>query len=392
MKRKQSKQLTAKNTSVVVPYEDVLAGIVDLLEQARRTSARAVNSIMTATYWEVGRRIVEVEQGGKARAEYGEQVVDLLSVDLTARFGKGFGRRNLFQMKAFYLTWPDATQSPNQIVQPLAAQFDSAALARRFPLPWTHYVMLLSVRDQEAQKFYETEALRGGWSKRQLRRQIGTQFYQRTALSRNKAAMLTKGAQAKPEDAVTPEEEIKDPLVLEFLGLKDEYSESDLEEALIQHLQKFLLELGGDFAFVGRQMRLRIGDKWYQVDLVFFHRRLRALLIIDLKLDAFTHADVGQMHLYCNYAKHHWVVPGENPPIGLILCAEKDAALAEYTLEGLSSKIMVSEYLTALPDKKRIEEELIKTRRLLEARQGSGETVLETKRKTNAPKKTKAKK
>ena len=167
-----------------------------------------------------------------------------------------------------------------------------------FPLPWSAYVSLLAVKNEHARSFYETEALRGGWSVRQLDRQIDSQFYERTALSKNKAAMLKKGAKAKAEDITTPEEEIKDPYILEFLGLKDEYSESDLEEALIRHLEFFLLELGGDFTFVARQKRLRVGDEWYRVDLVFFHRRLRCLVLIDLKLGKFTHADAGQMHLY----------------------------------------------------------------------------------------------
>jgi predicted nuclease of restriction endonuclease-like (RecB) superfamily len=202
---------------------------------------------------------------------------------------------------------------------------------------------------------------------RQLKRQIGTQFYQRTLLSKNKAAMLTKGAEAKPEDAVTAEEEIKSPFVLEFLGLKDDYSESELEEALIKHLQAFLLELGGDFAFIDRQRKLRIDDEWYKVDLLFYHRRLRCLIIIDLKLNKMTPGDVGQMHVYCNYAKHHWTLPEENPPIGLILCAGKGATLAKYALEGLPNKIMAADYLTALPDKTLLEEELARTRALLEA-------------------------
>jgi predicted nuclease of restriction endonuclease-like (RecB) superfamily len=178
----------------------------------------------------------------------------------------------------------------------------------------------MALSSEEARRFYETEALRCGWSVRQLDRQISSQFYERTALSRNKTAMLKKSSKA---DLFTPEEEIKDPFVLEFLGLKDEYSESDLEEALILHLEAFLLELGGDFAFVARQRRLRIGDEWYRVDLLFFHRKLRCLVVIDLKLGRFTHADVGQMHLYLNYAKEHWVHDGENPACGRdSLCAK----------------------------------------------------------------------
>ena len=180
--------------------------------------------------------------------------------------------------------------------------------------------------------------------------------------------MLKKGAKPLPEDAVTPEEEIKDPLVLEFLGLKDEYSENDLEEALIHQLENFLLELGGDFTFVGRQRRLRIGDEWYRVDLLFYHRCLRCLVIIDLKLGKFTHADAGQMHLYLNYAREHWTHAGENPPVGLILCAQKDHAVARYALEGLPNKVLAAEYRTALPDEKTLAAEIDKTRRMLEGR------------------------
>ncbi len=168
-----------------------------------------------------------------------------------------------------------------------------------FPLPWSAYVRLMSVQNKEAQKFYEDEALRGGWSVRQLDRQIQSAFFERTLLSKNKVAMLTKGTRAKPEDKMTPEEAIKDPYVLEFLNLKDEYSEKELEENLIQHLESFLLELGGDFTFIGRQKRLRLDDSWFRVDLIFYHRVLKCLIIIDLKIGEFSCADVGQMNMSC---------------------------------------------------------------------------------------------
>jgi hypothetical protein len=166
----------------------------------------------------------------------------------------------------------------------------------------------------------------------------------------------------------SPEEEVKDPYVLEFLGLRDEYSETDLEDALIRHLETFLLELGDDFCFAGRQKRLRTGDEWYRVDLVFYHRRLRCLVLIDLKLGRFTHADAGQMHTYLNYAAEHWTHPGENPPVGLILCAQRDEALARYALDNLPNKVMAAEYRTVLPDEKLIAADLQKTRRMLERR------------------------
>lgn len=358
-------------------YAAVHGDIVALLEAARRAATRSVNAVMTATYWVVGRRIVEGEQGGQERAAYGEALIKRLGGDLSRQFGRGFGQRNLAQMRAFYLAWPadrilqisSAKSSASQIVQmPSAQSLDLSALAQAFPLPWSAYVRLLSVKNPQARAFYETEALRGGWTIAQLNRQIGSQFYERTALSTNKAAMLDKGEMAEPGDALTPEQAIKDPFVLEFLNLKDEYSESDLEDALIQHLADFLLELGDDFAFVGRQRRLRIDDSWFRVDLLFFHRGLKCLLVIDLKVGKFSYADAGQMHLYLNYAREHWMKPGENPPVGLILCAEKGAAEAHYALEGLPNKVLAAEYQTVLPDEKLLAEELDKTRRELEAR------------------------
>lgn len=344
-------------------YSTVLDEITEILQSARRATARAVNTVMTTVYWEVGRRVVEYEQKGATRAAYGEKLLERLSTDLGKRFGRGFGLINLRQMRRFYLEWPDP-----QIRQTVSDESQNPQRVSRalFPLPWSHYVKLLALKKSEARAFYETEALRGGWSVRQLERQINSQFYERTVLSRNKAAMLRKETRPLPEDAVTAEEEIKDPFVLEFLGLKDEYSESDLEEALIKQLENFLLELGGDFAFIGRQRRLRIGNQWFRVDLLFFHRGLRCLVIIDLKLGEFTHADAGQMHLYLNYAREHWMRRGENPPVGLILCAQKDESVARYALEGLPNKVLAAEYRTTLPDEEVLAAELERTHKMIE--------------------------
>ena len=412
------KKIIAKKDNVAArAYSDLLGGVSELLESAHRASARAVNTFMTATYWEVGRRIVEFEQAGKARAEYGEEVLQRLADDLTARFGRGFSRFNLGRFRQFYLVAPadqiratlslKSSDSPIRATPSLVSRGSSisqtvsgkssrthrfpapmpgqailrtasarsslslplADLARAFPLPWSHYVLLMGrSRSPEAFAFYQTEALRGGWSVRQLQRQMDSQFYERTALSRNKAAMLAKGGKARPGDAVSAVEEIRHPLVLEFLGLRDEYSESDLEDALIRHLETFLLELGNDFTFVGRQRRLRIDDEWYRVDLLFFHRRLRCLVIFDLKLGRFTHADAGQMHMYLNYAREHWVQPGENPPVGIILCSGKSEALVHYATDALPNKLLVREYLTALPNEKLLSAELEETRRQIEGR------------------------
>jgi predicted nuclease of restriction endonuclease-like (RecB) superfamily len=357
---------------------------------------------MTATYWEIGRRIVEYEQGGKARAEYGEALLERLSADLTRGFGRGFGVDNLQRFRLFYLAYPPneilaqdgkekyaaplrisgaepqqglilpihttPSGSTRPILQTSSEESRLEHLAPYFRLSWTAYVRLLAVKNKDARRFYETEALRCGWSVRQLDRQINSQFYERTALSRNKANMLTKAVRQRPEDIATAEEEVKDPYVLEFLGLRDEYSENDLEQALIRHLESFLLELGGDFCFVGRQKRLRIGDEWLRVDLVFYHRRLRCLVLIDLKLGRFTHADAGQMHTYLNYASEHWTRPDENPPVGLILCTQRDEALARYALGNLPNKVLAAEYRTVLPDEKLLAADLDKTRRLLERR------------------------
>jgi predicted nuclease of restriction endonuclease-like (RecB) superfamily len=362
-----------------VGYDAVLADVVVLIQDARRAASRSVNAVMTTAYWHVGRRLVEQEQGGARRAAYGEEVLSRLAADLTARFGRGFSVDRLETARLFYLAYPDRLISATPSRKSLApisvtASRSSAAAASTggFQLAWSHYVLLLRrVASDVARAFYEAESLRGGWTVRQLERQIASQFYERTALSRNKASMLRKGSVTKRSDATTPEEEIKDPLVLEFLGLKDEYSESDLEDALIAKLEAFLLEMGGDFAFVGRQRRLRIGSQWFRVDLIFFHRRLRCLVVVDLKLGHFTHADAGQMHLYLNYAREHWTVPGENPPVGLILCASKEDSVVRYALEGLPNKVLAAEYRTTLPDERVIAKALVETRRQIEARQSS---------------------
>ena len=359
-------------------HDAALAEIVELIETARRRTARVVNATMTASYWWIGRRIVLEEQRGAKRAEYGEALIEQLAQRLTAKFGRGFRTTNLKQMRTFYLAYaelhpnvPERSGELAQIRQTASDEFDAlASVAAKLPLPWSHYVKLLNLKNELARRFYEAEALRGGWTVRQLERQINTQFYERTLLSRNKRAMLLRGEARRAEDAVTPEEEIKDPFVLEFLGLKDEYSESDLEEALVRDLETFLIELGGDFTFAGRQRRLQIGDHWFRIDLLFFHRRLRCLVVIDLKLGELDHADAGQMHLYLNYAKEHWTLPGENPPVGLILCSAKDEAVARYALANHESKVLAAEYRTALPDEKMLAEHVARARESLARRVG----------------------
>ncbi len=373
-------------------YTAVLKGLATLVDQARQVSARAVNTVMTATYWEMGRRIVEHEQGGKRRAGYGDELLERLSKDLGERFGRGFSRRNIEQMRAFFLTWPipqtvsalldggrlkHPIKAPGKKAQTVSAVFKKAgkaravelenplmqALSEAFPLPWSHYVRLLTVEDDGARSFYEKEALLNGWSVRQLDRQVATRYYERTGASHRKRTTAAKNALPATGRI---EEAMQEPYILEFLDLKDEYSESDLEAALVGQLEHFLLELGSDFAFVGRQRRLRVGKEWYRIDLLFFHRRLRCLVIIDLKVGRFTHADAGQMNLYLNYAAEHWTHAEENPPVGLILCTERDDAVARYSLGGLPNSVLAREYRIALPKEKKLEEVVAKARRQIE--------------------------
>lgn len=348
--KRKSSVIARPNKGVAkLDYRNWSGGITALLEEARQQSARHINAILTATYWEIGRRIAEYLQAGEERADYGDEMLERLSTDLTKKFGRGFSRPNLQQMKKFYQQHPTEQicqtlsdkfkrqglpaffqsvsekfllpakcqtlsdkSSATKISQTVSAKLEiyetpsrnSAAeislyleaLCHAFPLSWSHYVRLLSVENPEARAFYETEALRGGWSVRQLDRQVSTLFYERTALAKNKAKLLTDGAKPRPGDAVSVEEEIKNPVVLEFLGLRDDYAESDLEDSLVRRLEEFLLELGNEFTFVARQKRIRVGKEWYRIDLLLFHRRLRCLFIFDLKLGRFTHADVGQIH------------------------------------------------------------------------------------------------
>jgi len=388
---------------VPIDYGHLVSDISGLLEQARRTAARSVNAVLTATYWEIGRRIVEHEQSGKVRAGYGEALLRRLAKDLSKRFGRGFSKRNLDYMRAFYLGW--------EIVQTPSAQFEARIIFPTasgesgkkkqqtvfadliplpmsihktiqpellpvdiFPLSWSQYVRLMSVDNLPARAFYEAEAIRGGWSVRQLDRQIGTQFFERTLHSKRPEVLIARGQQPHPQDMVSVEEEIKDPYLLEFLNLKDEYSETDLEEALIRHMEWFLLEMGAGFTFVARQKRIRVGTSWYRIDLLLFHRGLKCLVVIDLKTGAFTHADAGQMNLYLNYAREHMMMSGEADPVGIILCSDKDDAVVQYATGGIRAKVFASKYLTDLPDEETLRQEILKTQRAILARMKEGKS------------------
>jgi predicted nuclease of restriction endonuclease-like (RecB) superfamily len=350
-------------TKMSTGYQALLSSVSELLQRGRQSAAKSVNAVLTTTYWLVGRRLVEYEQGGKERAVYGSELLKRLSSDLQTQFGRGFSERNLELMRQFYFQWenPQTLSAdlgkgiPQKISQTLSAKLSSGEVPV-FSLSWSHYVRLLSVSDLNARRHYEDEALRGGWSVRQLDRQISTLSFQRSRIGNRKHGPTENSADF----------EIKDPFVLEFLGLKDEYSEAELEESLIRELEQFLLEMGNDFAFIARQKRLRVGTEWYRVDLLFFHRRLRSLIVVELKLGKFTHADAGQMNLYLNYAREHWTNADENPPIGLILCSEHDAAVAHYSLGNLGNQVLAREYQLALPTEEQLVRRLETRRRQLD--------------------------
>ncbi len=346
-------------------YPSLIADIASLIEQGRKVAVRYVNTVLVATYWLVGRRIVEFEQKGKERAEYGEALLKKLSIDLTIRFGKGFTERNIEHMRQFYLTYPEISHTVcaklekktikekshtacaelTQFREKMSVNFET--LAQKFPLSWSHYRLLMRINEPFKREFYEAECIRGSWSVRQLDRQIQSILYERTALSKRKLSVIAKSH--KKPIILKPEDEIKDPYVLEFLGLKDEYSESQLEEALIKHLEHFLLELGIGFTFVARQKRITIEGRHYRLDLLLYHRILRCLVAIDLKIGEFTHADAGQMNLYLNYLKDKEKLFEESNPVGLILCSDKNKTIVEYALGGMSNKIFTSKYRLQLP-------------------------------------------
>jgi len=381
----------------VADYGRLISSISELLEQARHTAARSLNAVLTAAYWEIGRRIVEYEQSGAARAEYGEALIERLAKDLTELHGRGFSKQGLYKMRGFYLGWrilpTPSGKLEARVIVPTASGESGArkrqtlsgitartapllhapvesflALAEVFPLSWSQYVRLLSVDDPRGRGFYESEAIRGGWSVRQLDRQISTQFYERALRSKSPPALLARGQKPHPQDAASVQAEIRDPYLLEFLNLKDEYAENDLEEALVRHLEWFLLEMGAGFTFVARQKRIRIGDSWYRIDLLLYHRGLRCLVVVDLKSGAFTHADAGQMNLYLNYAREHLTMPGEADPVGIILCSDKDNAVVKYATGGIRTRVFASKYLTNLPDVETLRREIMKTQRAMRAR------------------------
>lgn len=376
-------------------YRQLLSAIAQAHTSAVGRAAAAVNQGLVLRNWLVGAYVVEFEQGGADRAKYGKDLIGHLAKDLVQRGVHGLAPRMLERCRVLYRTYPQlAEKIPSPVVtelestpsgtilaissppvtesgksQPLVGEFTSkpisAPVVRKsiavLPSPltatqvlqfsWTQLIELLHIDDPWKRAFYENECLLGGWSKRQLQRQIGSQLYERTGLSKNKRAVVARARKQSADATATVEDLIRDPYVLEFTGLADRptYSENDLETALLDHIQGFLLELGTGFCFEARQFRITVGNEHDRIDLVFYHRRLRCHVLLDLKIRAFSHGDAGQMNFYLNYFKKHMLGEGDQPPVGIVLCSDKDETKVEYATAGLSQKLFVSRYLIALP-------------------------------------------
>lgn len=335
---------------------DILAERIEkLIEEARKHVVTQVNSAMVYTYYEIGRMIVQDEQEGEARATYGKGILKTLSRRLTAKFGKGFSVESLDRMRYFYRVYSSKSSS---LLTNSECGSKEPNLPGVFVLSWSHYLFLMRIENEQERQFYELEASNNHWSLRELRRQFDSALYERIALSTNKAqvfALSQKGQiVTKPSDAV------KDPYVLEFLGIpeKAEYSENDLETRIIDHLQEFLMEMGKGFTFVGRQMRFTFDEEHFRVDLVLYNRLLRCFVLIDLKIGKLKHQDLGQMQMYVNYYDRYEKTAEENPTIGILLCNDKSDRMVELTLPK-DSNIYASKYQLYLPDKKILQEKLI---------------------------------
>lgn len=330
----------------------IIAGI---LKNARKSAKTAVNLTMVYAYFEIGRMIIEEEQNGKNRAAYGKQILQELSEYLTAQFGKGFSVGNLKNIRQFYRVY-----ACNQIGETVFSQFEDLPVTktgRRFYLSWSHYLKLMRIDNADERHFYEIEEVKNDWSLSELKRQFNSALYERLLLSTEKDKVYDLAL--KGQMIEKPSDLVKDPYVLEFLGMQElpEYSESELENRIIDHLQQFLLELGKGFTFVGRQVRFTFDEDHFRVDLVFYNRLLRCFVLFDLKIGKLTHQDLGQMQMYVNYYDRYEKTEDEDPTIGVLLCQQKSDALVELTLP-TDSNIYASKYELYLPDKKELQEKL----------------------------------
>lgn len=338
-----------KNTLIVEngSINNLAIKIEGLIQEARQHIVSSVNTTMVYTYYEIGRYIVEDEQNGQNRAEYGKSVLKKLSAYLTPKFGKGFSVDNLQNMRNFYLCY---------------SKYETPSRNSVFTLSWSHYLKLMRISNPEERRFYEIEAIENKWSLRELERQFDSSLYERLALSRNKEEVLQLSKQGQIVEK--PQDLLKDPYILEFTGLPELpcYSEKELEQKLIDNLQSFLLELGKGFAFVGRQVRLSFSEEHFFVDLVFYNRLLKCFVLIDLKRGKLKHQDIGQMQMYVNYYDREVKLEDENSTIGLLLCTDKDNAIVEYTLPKDNNQIFAAKYATILPSKEQLQQLLLNKR------------------------------
>ena len=332
--------------------KNFLHEISELLDSARKQAKTAVNLSMVYAYYETGRRIYEEEQQGKERADYGKYLLKELSKYLLKKLGKGFSVTNLKQMRKFYLTYVD-----DQIGQTLSDQFKNlptVSSGRKFFLSWSHYLKLMRISNIDERHFYEIEASKNDWSLTEMKRQFDSALYERLALSMNKDKIIHLAMEGQIIE--NPKDVVKDPYILEFLGLPElpEYSETELESKIINHIQKFLLELGTGFAFIGRQVRFTFNEEHFRVDLVFYNRLLRCFVLLDLKIGELKHQDIGQMQMYVNYYDRKVKLEDENPTIGIVLCKDKNNAVVEMTLPENNTQIFASQYQTVLPSKEEL--------------------------------------
>ena len=374
------------------PPDALFGRVVSILEQARGNVVRAVNTQMVLAYWLIGREIVQELQAGEERAAYGKQVVEGLSARLTTHYGKGFSFTNLWYFRQFYLAFQDRLMIPHPLggesLPPLIEQkisrlsgAESSEPAILHPagdelpqgfspqLTWSHYRALMRVENVAARDFYERETSECGWSKVQLERQIHSFYYDRIVANRCEKGLLPDGRDRLPGERVAPSHLLKSPMVLEFLGLPDSLHlhENKFEQAIIDNLQHFLLELGKGFSFVARQKHIRFGDDDFYIDLVFYNYVLKCFLLLDLKMGKLTHADVGQMDGYVRLYEDQFKIPGDNPTIGLLLCSDKSEAVAKYSILNESKQIFASKYLPNLPTEEQLRLEIERERRLIES-------------------------
>jgi len=358
--------------------------VVSILEQARGNVVRAVNSNMVIAYWLIGREIIHELQDGEERAEYGKQIIKGLSKQLTEFYGKGFSVQTLWNYRSFYIAYsqrieiisqPGREFSDKQKVSPLGREcnvinFKNTELNSSFSphLTWSHYRALMRVQNVEAREFYEREAIECGWNKTQLERQIHSFYYDRIIANHGKQGLLSEDRERLPGEKLSPDQVIKSPMVLEFLGLPDSLNlhESKLEQAIIDNLQSFLLELGKGFSFVARQKHIRYDDDDFYIDLVFYNYVLKCFLLVDLKMGKLTHSDIGQMDGYVRFYEDNFKLVGDNPTVGLLLCSDKSEAVAKYSILNESKQIFASKYLPNLPSEELLQQEIKRERKFIE--------------------------